>query len=219
MRVLFAILLTTIFTFATNININFGLKGSGKIVKELIKKPSQKFEKISIDLSGNIVIKNSSKNSIEVESDDNIIQKLTFYIKHNTLFISSKEAISPTKLNIVISIANFKEIRAYGALDIEVKDFNLDKLDLYLSGATTLTLQNTIIKTLNIKADGTFKIDFKNSKAIYASIEADGAGDIQIDVVKVLSLNLSGAINLKYRGNPKIEKRVDGVSNITKIQN
>lgn len=218
MKSIFTILIVTISAFAVNIHSHFGIKGSGEIVTKE-KNSTQNFIKVSSDLSANMVIKSSNHNYIKVQTDKNIIDKITLYIKHNTLFVSANDSIAPTKLNIIIGMVDLQEIRAYGALDIKTKNFKIDNLLLDINGASTLNFYNTKIKTLYIKADGTFNVFFKrDSIAENTYIDADGAGDLILNIKKFLKLKVSGAISIKYSGSPKIEKDIDGVANITKLK-
>jgi hypothetical protein len=220
MKLVFTIFVATIFMFGDSYsyNINFGIKGSSDIIKK-VKDPAPKFEKVSIDLAVDVEIKKSDRNFIVIETDDNIIDKINLFIRHNTLFISSNDSIAPTKLSILIGMVNLKEIRAYGASDIEIDGFNLNELVLDMSGASDIAFLNTTIKDLNIKADGTFKVKFDNSSvadSIY--IKAGGAGDMLLAVDSKLKVDIAGAVTIKYRGNPKIEKSISGVANLVKIE-
>jgi hypothetical protein len=218
MKSIFTILIVTVSIFAIDINNNFGVKGSGEIITKTIN-PKQSFQKVSSDLSANITIRHSNQNLISIKTDKNILDKITLYIKHNTLFISANDSIIPTKLNIAIGMVNLNEIRAYGALDIKTENFNIDNLLLDINGASTIRLINTKIKKLNIKADGTFNIICNKNCSIQKSyIKTDGVGDILLNVNTLLKLDVSGTINLKYRGKPQIQKRVEGILNLTPLK-
>jgi len=218
MKLIFTMFIATIFMFGDSYSVNFGVKGSSNIVKK-VKDPAPKFEKVSIDLAIDVKIIKSNRNLIVLETDDNIIDKINLFIRHNTLFISSNDSIVPTKLSVLMGMKSLKEIRAYGASNIKIDKFNLDKLILDINGASDVTFINTNMKDLIVRADGTFRVEFdKSSVADSVYIRADGAGDLLLSVKSMLGVDVAGAVNVKYRGNPKIEKSISGVASLAKVE-
>jgi len=218
MKSAFTIFITTLFVFANGYTFNFGVKGSGNIIK-MAKYPKKEFQKVSSDLALSLIIKKSNINSIVIETDDNIIDKITLFIKHKTLFISANDTIVPTKLRVVVNMVNLSEVRAYGASNIKIEEFKLNNFFLDMSGASKVKFYKTFIEILRVKANGTFDIRFdENSLANSVYIDADGAGDMLLNVKDKLRVDISGAVSVKYRGNPRIEKSIDGVASLIKIK-
>ncbi len=197
---------------------NIGEKGSGKIVNKTVI-PKTSFNKIAIDISANIIIRNSSKNNIYIRTDDNIIDKILVYVKNGTLFIATNNTINPTKkLSIIVNNHLLEKLTIDGASDITVKSYKLDALSIYIDGASDILFENNNINRLNINADGSYDINLLKSKVNKAYIKADGSGNIKINIKDYMDISIMGTVEIKYVGNPKIKKYIDGVADLIKIR-
>lgn len=199
-------------------NGSMGEKGSGVIISKTIV-PKTSFNKINIDTAADIMIKHSSKNSIIIKTDDNLIDKVSIYIKNSTLFIKVKGNLNPTRgLFINISSQYLKSLTVDGAADISVENYSLDSLSLNIDGASDILFNSNNINKLSINADGSYDINLLESKVKNAYIKADGSGDIKINVSNYMDVSVVGTAEVKYVGNPKIKKFVDGVADLTQIR-
>jgi len=197
---------------------NMGEKGSGVIISKTVI-PKTSFHKIHIDTVADIVIKHSSKNSIVVKTDDNLIDKVSIYVKNSTLFVKIKGSITPTKgLIITIGSQYLNSLTVDGASDITVVDYSLESLSLDIDGASDILFNSNNINKLSIDADGSYDINLLNSKVKDAYIKADGSGDIKINVSNYMDVSIVGTAEVKYIGNPKIKKFIDGVADLTQIR-
>jgi len=193
-------------------------KGSGKIIEKVIT-PKAPFNKINIDMAGDVLIENSSKNSIKVEIDDNLIDKVLVYVKNHTLFIKLKGTIIPTKgLYITINSRLLKELNLSSALDLTVKGYRLSDLSLNINGASDIIFNSNYINRLDIDAKGSYNINLLKSEVDSAYIRADGSGDIKIDIKSYMDISAQGTVEVQYMGNPKIRKNIEGVAELIKIK-
>ena len=210
MRGLFLILIYSVSMFAqtyisgsviTNSTIsgaNMGKKGSGILIEKRIN-PKKSFNKISLDTVGDIIINHSSKNSISIRIDDNLIDNILVYVKNRTLFIKIRGSINPTKgIKISIDSRLLDELLIDGTSDIVIKGYRLNDF--------------------LCKIDGVSNIDMLDSRVENANIRVDGSGSIKINVTKKLNISIDGTADILYRGNPKVEKEIDGVADIVHIK-
>ncbi len=197
---------------------NIGEEGSGVVVSKTII-PKSSFNQISIDTAGDIRIDNSSKNSIIVTTDDNLVEKVLVYVKNSTLFIKIKGSITPSKgLSIVINSQFLKKLIVDGASDITVRNYKLDNLSLNIDGASNILFKNNNFNKLHINADGSYDVNLLKSRVNSAYIKADGSGNIEINVKDYMDISVMGTTEVKYIGNPKIKKHIDGVAELIKIK-
>jgi len=197
---------------------NMGEKGSGVVISKTII-PKTSFNKIHIDTVANIEIRHSSTNSIVVNTDDNLINKVSIYTKNSTLFIKIKGSINPSKgLFITVGSQYLKSLIVDGVSDITVSGYSLDSLSLNIDGASDILFNSNNINKLYINADGSYDVNLLNSKIKEAYIKADGSGDIKINISKYMDVSVVGTAEVKYIGNPKIKKYIDGVADLTQIR-
>jgi len=219
MKSLFAILVCILPMYSeTYISGSIINKGSGLITSKTII-PKTLFNKINIDTAADILIKHSSKNSIVVKTDDNLIDKVSVYVKNSTLFIKMNDSVNPSRgFIITISSQFLKSLTVNGVSDITVVNYSLDSLSLNIDGASDILFNSNNINKLYINADGSYDINLLNSKVKNAYIKADGSGDIKINISKYMDVSVVGTAEIKYIGNPKIKKYIDGVANLTQIK-
>ena len=210
MRSLFIMLIYSVSMFAqtyisgsiiTNSTIsgnNMVKKGSGILIDTRVN-PQKSFNKITLDTVGNVTINYSSKNSISIRTDDNIIDNILVYVKNRTLFIEIKGSVNPTKgIEISINSRLLDKLIVKGTSDIVIKDYKLDNFLCQIDGVSNIDLLDTTIKNADIRVDGT--------------------GDIKINVTQKLNISIDGTAEVRYRGNPKIKKEIDGVADLIHIK-
>jgi hypothetical protein len=213
------------------------VKGSGKEGSESRKVTD--FTKL--DISGNykVILKQDSSLGIAITADDNLLKYIKTEVNGDKLKISTdnKNICSNGDVVITIGVHNIEAIHASGAIDIKsdgkivAKNFDFD-----LSGATKINMD---LDAADVSTDGSgvtevtlrgqassHHVDLSGGGKIHAfdfivgnyDIETSGASDCDINVLHELSVNSSGASDIKYKGNPTtINNKKAGISAITKV--
>jgi hypothetical protein len=218
-------------------SFNNGIKGNGNIVKE--KRNVSDFNKIEISGYYKVFLTQGDENSLEIKADENLMEYLKTKTEDNELEISVKKSINPTKVPVIfLTFKDLKSIDLNGACEILGQNFlKFDKLevegsgatyfdldmkaaevDFDLSGATKITLSG---KADNVKFDGSgaIKISAFEFTINNCDIDLSGASSAGINVTGNLKIDLSGASNLLYKGNPKIIKiETSGASSAKKAE-
>lgn len=206
----------------TNSNIGDSSDTKGKASVKIVTKNialKKSFSAININTAGDISIHKSLINRLSIKTDKNLIDKCSVYIENDILFIKTKSSfISSNGLNIDIGSSKLNKLTIIGASNVKVKDYNIDNFTLNIDGASDVYFSSNSINRLNIKADGSYDINLLNSKIKEATIRASGSGDIKIDVTNSLNIKIDGSTDIKYRGNPKISKEINGVADLIKIK-
>jgi hypothetical protein len=214
------------------------LKGSGNEVTENRKVTD--FTKLDISGSYKVILKQDSSLGITITGDDNLLKIIKTEISGDKLMISTdnKNICSDHDIVITIGVHNIEAIHASGAIDIKsdgkivAKNFGFD-----LSGATKIEMD---LDAADVRTDGSgvtemtlkgqassHSIDLSGGGEIHAfdfivgnyNIETSGASDCEINVLHELSVNSSGASDIKYKGNPTtINNKKAGASSITKVE-
>ncbi|MFN5237251.1 MAG: GIN domain-containing protein [Bacteroidota bacterium] len=141
-------------------------------------------------------------------------------------------------INVYITIRELKELEVSGAVDVRSKNkllcqqLNMDlsgavktQLDLSAgdvtvecSGAVKLELQGEC-KSLDIDMSGATKVLATDMSVDVCHVETSGAGSIDVNVIRELRVDSSGASSVTYRGDPEVLKiRTSGASDVRKFE-
>jgi hypothetical protein len=195
-------------------SFNFGgIKGSGNVKSE--KRELSGFK--SIDASGAFEVEITAQKdfSVEVEADDNLLELIKTEVSDGVLKIKSEKSINPKNpLKIRISAPDINGLELSGASKINLVNLNNDSLKLDSSGASKITIEGTT-KNFGVEMSGASKLDAENLKAENVSVDSSGASNATVYASNELKVDLSGATNVIYAGNPKsVEKKVSGASSV-----
>ena len=210
-------------------------KGSG--VQKTEKRKVEAFQKISISGAYKVVLKQDSSFALQVTADDNLLPLIKTEVSGGRLHIYNKKAIcSSRQMVVTVGVGRLEEIKSSGGIEVS-GDGKLTTGDirLNLAGATKLTLNltagNVITEgsgatELNLTGQATsHSIDLSGSGNVKAvnfivgdcSIQTSGVGHVEVNVLKTLNINSSGASEIKYKGNPSVTQTKAGLSSVEKI--
>lgn len=224
----FIVLLTGCSYSAITQKNNNEIKGSGNIVTKLID--AGNITEIKNTGVLNIIVTESSKQEIKIETDDNIMQYIKYETNGNALIFSTEENsknidLSPTKANIYITSNQILLIENEGVGNIYVNNYNIAAdLQINNSGVGNINTENITGNSLKINNSGVGSVNLKgkldsltiNNDGV-GNINADeipvnilflynsGVGNIKLNAVKEISIQNSGVGKIKYKGNPVIK--------------
>lgn len=141
-------------------------------------------------------------------------------------------------INVYITIRELKELEVSGAVDIRSKNKLLcQQLDMDLSGAVKTQLDLSAgdvtvecsgavklelqgeCKSLDIDMSGATKVLATEMSVDVCHVETSGAGSIDVNVIRELRVDSSGASSVTYRGDPEVLKiRTSGASEVRKFE-
>ncbi|MEA3504200.1 MAG: head GIN domain-containing protein [Bacteroidota bacterium] len=227
-------LLTVSFISLTGcVNLLNGIKGNGEVIKE--ERSIKDFSRIEISGAFEINLIPSDSPSLSIESDENIMPHIITRVQGNTLVIDTDKHISSvTELHINIYYTNIKHIDLSGAVEIEGEinnpnknlyikgsgasemrmDIIANKLSLDMSGASEINLLG-ICNEVILEGSGASEFNAINLETKIMTINLSGAGEADVWVTKSLSVSVSGAGNVRYKGSPQtINERITGAGSV-----
>ncbi len=195
----------------------------------------------AIEVAGNLQIMivkgDETSYSISSPEDDDI----EIEVKGNKLQFSNKEDFSWSwnsndfdhKHKVKIVLNNLKDLEVTGASKVEVSGFDLDQVDINISGASTLDM-NSDVKRMSIEITGVSKaVLVGKSERLDASVsgasklnsedfitsevdvKASGASKAEVYAAEAIEAKGSGASHITYKGNPSnVQKDESGSSKI-----
>lgn len=211
------------------------ITGSGEVVTKSVD--LQEFH--SIYLAGNFKAKvnKSDKFSVEIKTDENILDYIDIINKNNGLIIETKAnafiqvknpielVISGDSVNKVtlsgssaIKINNLQSdwvmIDIAGAAEIEAKDINTNRLVIAASGSSDIEIDGKA-KTAKYDLSGSSELNAKSLEAENVAINVSGSSDIKVYANDTLKIKASGSSEVKYYGKPKqVSQDVSGSSKV-----
>jgi hypothetical protein len=210
---------------------------SGEEIKE--KKALTGVTRLQVDGVFNLTISQSDEESIEVEGDEAMVNKLLIDQEGEFLSLKMEENIEDgffdnKNLKIHISIKDLKEFNYEGVGNVKTMGlFKVADLKLVGNGVGNLELE---LDAQEIDADfdmvGNIKLRGKASRAIFINngignldaselivqnidVNSSGIGNVEVNCVGDLSLVVNGIGKVSYTVNPRvIKKEVSGIGKV-----
>lgn len=209
----------------TSCNMNTTV-GSGNVITHEI--PVDMYNKIELEGSANIVYeaKPDADAYLQIETDDNIVPLVIIRVKDNTLQITTKGNISPTRLVVHTNSPSLAGVESKGSSDIYLKGAIAgQELDIEQKGSGNVSADNLVYEKVEVDIKGSGNMTLKGMTKS-ASIEISGSGDINatgmvanntkcdikgsgsmtINALETLSVDIAGSGSVSYKGNPQITK-------------
>jgi hypothetical protein len=213
---------------------NFKSRGpQGELTKQ--DRAVSGFDAVDIGGAFEVIIKQGSQESLTVEAESGIIDKIKTEVSGHTLKIyTEKDCCWDTRnMAIYLTVKDIRYLEISGAcelksegdirldnLEMEVSgaseitlNFALSKLDLNLSGASELSLSGSC-DDVYMETSGASEIDAINFKAGSMTIDASGASDCKVNVTEDLKVDASGATSVRYTGSATVNSSTSGASSV-----
>lgn len=215
-----------------------GIEGNGQVKKET--REAAPYTKIDISGAFDVYIRPGNYSAVTVNADENLLPYIETYVKNGELRVSAKERIGHyEKLELYLTMQEFNAADISGACDISTRgaitggeveldfsgaveadlELNCASIDADMSGASELTLKGNA-STAAYEISGAGKIKAEDFETRICKIEMSGAGEARVFVTEKLDVEVSGAAEIYYKGNPaEINRKVSGAATIKPINN
>ncbi len=196
----------------------------------------------SVDVSGavQVHVRQEATSSVNVQTDQNLMEYLDVYNDGNTLVIKEKSGfnLKPSK-NIVVYIAApvFKDIEVSGACDI-VGDNTIsgsEALSMHVSGSGDIVM-TVAVPSVSAEISGSGSINLKGQAADFSArvsgsgdvrcfdlvtdntkLDLSGASEVEVTANKQLEVDASGASSVRYKGNAHVSQSISGAGSVKKV--
>lgn len=212
-------------------------------VTKVSTKEVSAFDKVDVSGAIDVIVNIGNKSEVVIEADSAIMPYIVTEVKDRELRIYNKDIIGfynfkNNKILVTITTPSILELESSGACDVTINDLKTDMFKVSLSGACDLIGSfecNVLdfessgssdsklrgkVKNCNIELSGACDIKALDLEVDSLKIEGSGSSNVEITVQNSLEVELSGASELRYKGEPKyINSDVSGVSKLTKFEN
>lgn len=199
-----------------------GITGSGRKISETRDLPA--FHSLDFRGNGKILLSQGESQSVTIRADDNVMDKLRTEVEDGHLQISAEKwVMDESSVLYDIVVTDIREISISGMGEIESSDsIRAKRLTLRLSGTGEITLaldaerlMSTISGTGKMRLEGTAEehdIDIKGVGELHAydlavrstRVVITGAGECKVNVIDDLTVDISGAGSVLYKGDPNV---------------
>lgn len=218
---IFPLLLLALFVSCDGLFSSNVIEGDGNVTTFVYE--TEEFN--SIELTGifNVLLTQGEKEEVFLDVDSNLLDKITFDVKNETLYVTTKRdnIVRPTRMNLHITFVDLDKIKASGASKIAASGtIETTFLSVYLSGATDINIEMNVDELStnlsgagNVNYSGSAKSHFVSISGAgslqasdlitdFSKISLSGAGVAYIHASEQLNASLSGVGNIYYAGNP-----------------
>jgi hypothetical protein len=190
------------------------IQGSGNRVVQ--KRDISPFTSISTNGTFIIEVTCQKEAGLEVEGDDNVLPHIVAEVHSNVLRLKNDRNYSSNEpVRFKISVPNLEGLSVNGAGRIEIKGMNNEKFEIDSNGAPTISVSGNT-KVVDIDSNGAGKIDTNNLRASRAVVDSKGVSRIEVDVAEQLDVTVSGPSSVTYKGDPVVNKTVNGPGKVEK---
>jgi hypothetical protein len=226
-------ILVALFIFSCNV---VGEHGNGNVTRQ--ERKVSAFDALEVSGAFDVFLTQGPVQSVIIEADENLMKNIKTDVMGSTLKIEHKHPVHDAKsMKVFITVPELKRIEVSGAVDIETQTkFTQPELSLEISGATDAKLELALQK-LNVRSSGGCDLKLSGIATLFALdasgavdvkayellsesvfIEISGAGNAEVSASKEIKADVSGAADVRYKGNPaKVWSDVSGAGSIKKV--
>ncbi|MEN0047428.1 MAG: head GIN domain-containing protein [Bacteroidota bacterium] len=208
-------------------------KGEGPTVSKELSLPP--FHSLVLDMSAEVFLTQGEAQSITVEGQENIIDKLELDVRNETWAIDLDQncTYNNNGLKIFITLPEIRRLEVDGSGDILGENtFTGEKIDLLIDGSGDMDLALEVKElSARIEGSGDFELEGLTDIARYyvrgsgdinafdletldADVEIRGSGSVEVTAIDFLKIDIDGSGDVFYKGNPELDIRVDGSGDV-----
>jgi hypothetical protein len=190
--------------------------GSGDVTSE--SRDVKGFDEVELAGVGNLSIRQTGKESLTVEAEEDVLPKIGTEVVNGRLIISPKPntTIKTTeRINYELTVKDLHALEVSGSGDVAAEGIGTDKLEINISGSGAIKISGrSDSQEVDISGSGDYRA--KDLQSREAKIEVSGSGSAIVNVSEALDTKASGAGSVEYIGDPTVEKDVSGAGSVSK---
>jgi len=189
------------------------------------------FSRIKLEGAYNVKLIQGTTPSLKVNTTANLHDNINISTENNTLYIKTRvKNLEVDEIKLDITVNNIEEIDIEGGAFVVSEGFlKATDLSIYLKGGAHIDLQVNA-ETIFARTEGGVNMEFEGTVNKFTSI-SEGAGNIDADKLEAKEVNcrvsgvgnasvyaiekldatVEGVGKIGYRGNPVINKQVNGI--------
>jgi hypothetical protein len=191
------------------------IQGSGVPVTQV--RDVAPFTSVELAGSNNVVVRVGESQSVVVNADDNLIDRVTTEVQAGRLLIGNTPGSFSTKspTSVEVTVPALDALTLAGSGNIVVEGIEAESLEVDLPGSGTLSGSGTATR-LGVSVGGSGSVQFTRLVANDVHAGVSGSGTIFVTATKRLDASVSGSGVIVYTGNPQdVTRSITGSGVIT----
>lgn len=193
--------------------ISVGVLGSGVAASQT--RPLPAFRGIDLAGSNTLTIHVGSKQSVNVQADDNLIDVVTTVVAGGTLFVDNVGSFTTkTPMHVEITVPALRSVSLTGSGTIDVTGIDSRTFIADLKGSGVITAAGTTDR-LDARLGGSGDCRLEQLKARDATARLAGSGRLVVSAAHSLDASVAGTGVIAYTGKPtRVTTTVTGTGTI-----
>jgi len=233
-RNLIFLLVTSLFVSGIFTSCESCIEGQGPAITE--DRAVDPFTKLEVNIDADVTILPGDKQFIRIQAQNNIIKIIKIEVRGKTLEIESRPCFqTDSRVKIELTTNMLSTVKINGSANIKTStSMNIEDFDVSVNGsgqyigdifANSVNADingsgNIIIngstKKLNVEINGSGNFKGIGFKAFAADISVKGSGNVDINALNKLNVELLGSGDVTYSGNPEITTSIEGSGKLSK---
>ena len=188
--------------------------GSGKIISQSRSVPT--FTGIQVTGIATVVIHQDTVQSLRIEADDNILDRVTTAVNNGLLVIGLQQgSYNNVTINVFASMKTIERLESVGTASfVSSGPIQTDAITCRITGTGTMTLTGTATDQ-TIEVTGTGDVHNFGLISNHCSATISGLGNVEVNTTQQLDAIVSGSGSIIYSGNPGVvNKTVAGLGSV-----
>ena len=189
-----------------------GRRGSGTIGQET--RDISGITAVEVTGDGHLSIEQTGVESLSIETDDNLLDRVSTDVVDGTLVLEPRGIINPTNgIAYRLTVATLEAITVTGSGTVEVTGLDAQRLDVEISGSGLVTVAGTTTQQhIDIGGGGLFY--GRDLHSATTTIDIGGNGTATVTARRQLDVKIDGNGVVTYYGDPTVDEHVDGAGHV-----
>jgi hypothetical protein len=203
------------------------VRGSGNAASE--DRAVGPVDEVVVSGVGNLTITQDELPSLTVTADDNLLPLIETETSGRTLHITTRSGyrLRPTSpVAYTLAVPNLAKLTVNGAAAVKVERLSGESLAVRLSGVADASFLDIGYRDLSLslsgsgraslsgaatraeyKVSGSGDVDAADLRSLTSEAQVSGSGTARVWATQSLKARVSGSGEIRYRGEPKVEKK------------
>jgi len=193
---------------------NEQIVGSGRIVSQV--RPVGTLAGIRVTNFAKVFITQDTVESLRIESDDNIMDRVVTSVSNGVLTVGMKNgSYNHVTVNVYVSMRDVHLIESTGAAEFRsTAPIHTETIVCRITGAGTVRLSGTATYQ-SVEISGAGSVHNFDLVSTRCSASIAGSGNIEVNVTQQLDATIAGVGSITYAGNPPVvHQSISGIGSI-----
>ncbi|MDQ4086471.1 MAG: DUF2807 domain-containing protein [Pseudomonadota bacterium] len=192
------------------------VEGSGRVARAA--RSARPFTAIELEGPADLEVRVGQRESIEVEADDNLLDRITTETDGAILRIGTRGSFRTRMTPVVrVTVRELERLKVRGSGDVRLAGIDSDRFELVLQGSGDIHAEG---RAEAVSADlyGSGNMELARLSAPSFDVSLYGTGNVRVHTTGTLSAAVFGTGRIEYSGEPRFIRRdVYGPGSIGRI--